>query len=53
VWFLDLPARGPLTGGIMFNLEEFDERTVVGWATCLRRILTAAVSDPDQDWKAR
>ena len=51
VWLVDLAATGTLTGGIMFNLDEFDESTVAGWATDLRRILTAAVSNPDQDWK--
>jgi len=51
VWFTDLPVAGDLAGAIMFNVEEFDESTVAGWATDLRRILTAAVRDPDQDWK--
>ncbi len=51
VWFVDWPSDGTLLGGIMFNLDEFDESTVVGWTTELGRILTSAVSDPDQDWK--
>ena len=51
VWFVDLPPSGTLSGGIMFNLDEFDESTVAGWATDLRRILADAVRDPDQDWK--
>jgi hypothetical protein len=51
VWFVDLPPSGILSGGIMFNLEEFDESTVAGWAAGLRRILTGAVRDPEQDWK--
>ena len=51
VWFVDLPAAGTLNSGIMFNLDEFDESTVAGWAADLQRILTAAVRDPDQDWK--
>jgi len=51
VWFVDVPAAGALTGVVMFNLEEFDESTVVGWATDLQRILAGAVGDPDQDWK--
>jgi len=52
VWFVDLPVSTALSGGIMFNLDEFDESTVAGWAAGLRRILTSAVRDPDQDWKA-
>jgi condensation enzyme len=51
VWFVDVPAAGALTGVVMFNLEEFDESTVAGWATDLQRILAGAVGDPDQDWK--
>jgi len=51
VWFVDVPAVGPLAGVVMFNLEEFDESTVAGWITDLQRILAKAVSDPDQDWK--
>jgi hypothetical protein len=51
VWFVDVPPAGPLSGAVMFNLEEFDESTVAGWAACLRRILAGAVADPDLDWK--
>jgi hypothetical protein len=36
---------------VLFNPGEFAESTVVGWAAGLRRILTSAVRDPDQDWK--
>lgn len=52
VWFVDVPAAGALTGGVMFNPGEFDEATVAGWAAGLRRILAGAVADPSQDWKA-
>ena len=52
VWNLDVPPSGVLTGGVLFNLDEFDESTVTGWAADLRRILASAVRDPDQDWKA-
>jgi condensation enzyme len=51
VWGVDLPASGALAGGVLFNLDEFDESTVAGWAVALRRILAGAVRDPDQDWK--
>jgi condensation enzyme len=51
VWFVDWPSAGTLSGGIMFNLGEFDESTVAGWAADLRRILAGAVRDPDQNWK--
>jgi len=52
VWFVDWPSDGTLSGGIMFNLEEFEESTVAGWTADLRRILASAVRDPDQSWKA-
>jgi condensation enzyme len=51
VWNLDLPPSGVLAGSVLFNLDEFDESTVAGWALDLQRILASAVRDPDQDWK--
>jgi hypothetical protein len=51
VWYLDLPVSSPLSGTVMFNLDEFGESTVAGWAGDLRSILASAVRDPDQDWK--
>jgi hypothetical protein len=51
VWTLSAELSGELTGGVLFNLDEFDESTVQGWTAELRRILTGAVRDPDQDWR--
>jgi condensation enzyme len=51
VWFVDLPPSGVLSGGVLFNPEEFDESTVAGWAASLRRILANAGRDPSQDWR--
>jgi non-ribosomal peptide synthetase component F len=51
VWNLSVEPSGELHGGVLFNLDEFDESTVQGWTADLRRILTAAVRDPDQDWR--
>jgi condensation enzyme len=51
VWYVDMPPASALDGTVMFNLDEFDESTVAGWAADLRQILTSAVLDPDQDWK--
>jgi non-ribosomal peptide synthetase component F len=51
VWNLNVMPTGALSGGVVFNLDEFDESTVAGWATDFRRILTGAVGEPDQDWK--
>jgi condensation enzyme len=52
VWNLDLIPSGLLSCGVLFNLDEFDESTAAGWAADYRRILTSAVSEPDQDWRA-
>jgi condensation enzyme len=51
VWGLTPIPDGGLSSGVAFYPEEFDESTVAGWAAGLRRILTSAVRDPDQDWK--
>jgi condensation enzyme len=51
VWGLTPTPDGGLTSGLLFNPEEFDESTVAVWGADLRRILTSAVRDPDQDWK--
>ena len=49
--YLDVTSSGELSSGVLFNLDEFDESTVVGWAAELRRILTGAVREPDRDWR--
>ncbi|HZR52305.1 MAG TPA: condensation domain-containing protein [Streptosporangiaceae bacterium] len=51
VWNLYAEPTGELHGGVLFNLDEFDESTVAGWAAGLRRILAGAVREPDQDWR--
>jgi condensation enzyme len=51
VWNLDVIPSGELFGGVLFNLDEFDESTVEGWVADLRRILTGAVGEPDRDWR--
>jgi hypothetical protein len=51
VWNLSVDPTGSLYGSVLFNLDEFDESTVAGWAADLLRILTSAVGEPDRDWK--
>jgi condensation enzyme len=51
VWTMSAEPSGELYGGLLFNRDEFDESTVKGWIEALRRILAAAVRDPDQDWR--
>jgi condensation enzyme len=51
VWNLYTEPSGGLNGSVLFNRDEFDEATVAGWSAGLRRILTGAVREPDQDWR--
>jgi condensation enzyme len=51
VWNLSVRPSGELYGGVLFNLDEFDETTVAGWSADLRRILAGGVREPDQDWR--
>jgi hypothetical protein len=51
VWDMDLVPSGELTGTLRFNLDEFDQETVVGWASAFGRILAGAVLDPDAAWR--
>jgi hypothetical protein len=51
VWNISMPQSGALDGGVLFNLDEFDESTVASWAAGLRRILAGAIREPDRDWR--
>ena len=52
VWSCTALSSGRLTYGILYNLDEFDEATVVNRGAEFRRILTAALNDPDRQWKS-
>jgi hypothetical protein len=51
VWNLDVMPTGALSGGVLFNPDEFDQSTAARWATDFRRILTSAASEPDKNWR--
>ena len=51
VWNLAASPSGGLNGDVLFNLDEFDDSTVAGWAAGVRRILASAVREPDRDWR--
>jgi non-ribosomal peptide synthetase component F len=51
VWYLNTQPDGTLSGAVHFNRDEFEESTVQGWTAGLKRILAAAVRDPDHDWQ--
>jgi hypothetical protein len=42
--YLDVTSSGELSSGVLFNLDEFDESTIEGWAADLQQILTSAVA---------
>src|ERR1700733_6779264 len=51
VWNLAAQPSGGLNGGVLYNLDEFEESTVAGWAAGLRRVLAGAGREPDRDWR--
>ena len=51
VWYLSMEPDGPLSGGMQFNRDEFEQSTVQGWSAGLKQILASAVRDPDLDWR--
>ena len=51
VWNLAQVPSGQNCGGVLYNLDEFNESTVDDWVARLRHILTTAVRNPDQDWR--
>jgi condensation enzyme len=51
VWNVGVTSAGELSGGVLFNRDEFDESTVEDLTASLRQILTSAVSEPDRDWR--
>jgi condensation enzyme len=50
-WHLSALPDGALSGGVHYNLDEFERSTVQSWTTGFQRILAAAVRDPDQAWR--
>jgi non-ribosomal peptide synthetase component F len=50
-WTLDMLPSGQLAGHVQYNLDEFDERTVMDWIASYQRILCGAAADPDRAWK--
>jgi hypothetical protein len=50
-WHLNALPDGAVSGGVHYNLDEFDQSTAPGWTAGFKRILAGAVRDPDQDWR--
>jgi condensation enzyme len=51
LWQIIVRSSGELDNNIVFNLDEFDERTTNRWAVDFRHILMTAISEPDREWK--
>jgi condensation enzyme len=51
-WTMDLLQSGLLIGRVQFNPEEFDSNTVINWVKDYCRLVPAAISAPDGDWRA-
>lgn len=51
-WNMGVAFAGELLGGLQYSPEEFDESTAAGWVDDYCRLLTAAVADPDCEWKS-
>jgi condensation enzyme len=50
VWNMVILPSNQLTGGILYNLDEFDEATVIRWVAEFSRILTTTINSPEQAW---
>jgi hypothetical protein len=50
-WSMAISASGELVGNVVYNLDEFDERKVAGWAADYNRILSRLASEPDRGWR--
>jgi hypothetical protein len=50
-WHLNALPDGALSGGVHYNLDEFDQSTAQSWTAGFKRILASAVRDPDRDWR--
>jgi hypothetical protein len=51
VWSMDIAGSGELVGNVVYNLDEFDEPRVIGWAADYNRILFRLVGEPDREWR--
>jgi hypothetical protein len=50
-WSMAIASSGELTGNVVYNLDEFDEQKVAGWASDYNRILSRLTSEPDREWR--
>ncbi|HEY2575116.1 MAG TPA: condensation domain-containing protein [Streptosporangiaceae bacterium] len=50
-WSMAITGSGELTGNVVYNLDEFDEQKVAGWASDYNRILSRLASEPDREWR--
>lgn len=50
-WSMAVGGAGGLTGNVVYNLDEFSEQKVAGWASDYNRILAKLANEPDREWR--
>jgi condensation enzyme len=50
-WAMEIPSSGNLSTYVQYDLEDFDERTITGWTSAYRDILSRGADQPDREWK--
>jgi condensation enzyme len=50
-WSMAIAGSGELVGNVVYNLDEFGERKVSGWASDYHRILATLANEPDREWR--
>jgi hypothetical protein len=50
-WSMAMSSSGELVGNVVYNLDEFDEQKIAGWASGYNRILIRLASEPDREWR--
>jgi hypothetical protein len=50
-WTVAPRLTGDAMVKVLFNPDEFDERTIAGWVTEYQHVLACVTADPDREWK--
>jgi hypothetical protein len=50
-WSMAVSGSGELVGNLVYNVDEFGERKVTGWASDYNRILSRLANEPDREWR--
>lgn len=50
-WSMAVGTAGELVGNVVYNLDEYGEQKVAGWASDYHRILAKLANEPDREWR--